>query len=838
VAISIAAGMTMAPDALGVVRQWNNLSGGSAGTGANWTPSAIPGAGDVLNFNLSSTYSVSFPASVPASAQQNFNGGQVTLNMSRPHTVSGQFVVGLAAGSLPFVTFAGGDFTAQGIVAIGGNATGGGSLTVTSAFSIFRVVGAATPLAVGNTGAGFLNVRAGAYVRADGPVSVARLAGSQGTLTVEGSVGTVRSILETIDPVAGDITIAAAGPGTLTIRDSGHVELGSDLFVAPNAGFVGNATLAGDGSFGSSIFADGDIHVGHNTTAAAAGNATLDMADLSLVQTNSSMFVGDPNGGTGVLRLRQVTVAGSPLVEVGSLFVAGNGTLDIRSGRVSVIGGRFVHLHAPLIVNAASALFPAGMRLDEGADGFLADMTIGDSTAGFLVVKDLANAQAGTTTIARLSGSTGELVVDNGTYDFRGHAMSVGVRGNGTVLVDRSGLVEGDDLAISPLAGSVGLMRVERSAEVLLSGDLTMGGLGNVGTPTLSVSIARVALDGVLRANSNASVIELDGGVLQAAGLELNGTATLRGRGVVASPILVKSASAVIAPGVGEMEFAGPVTFGPGVTTHSILGGEVRFQPGGSYTGAGQIAARVTQHAGSFIAATGSLALGTLAAGHADLFGLVITGPHAVTLRGVEPHNVRDVSMNTGSLVSTRDIIAAGNISGVGIVSAPLLSCEDEGAAMTPNGTLTVQGAYKQATIGGAPGGTLDITVASAAGFDKLVVTGAATLGGTLRVSLAEGASLPVGSVLTIATMASRSGVFQVLDAPGFLVRYFPTRVDVEYIGCPADFNNDGVSDFFDYLDFAAAFDADDPAADFNGDDTVDFFDYLDFVAEFDVGCG
>jgi hypothetical protein len=57
--------------------------------------------------------------------------------------------------------------------------------------------------------------------------------------------------------------------------------------------------------------------------------------------------------------------------------------------------------------------------------------------------------------------------------------------------------------------------------------------------------------------------------------------------------------------------------------------------------------------------------------------------------------------------------------------------------------------------------------------------------------------------------------------------------------GCPcrADFNNDGTSDFFDYLDFAAAFAAEDAAADFNGDSVVDFFDYLDFVAAFDEGC-
>jgi probable HAF family extracellular repeat protein len=59
-------------------------------------------------------------------------------------------------------------------------------------------------------------------------------------------------------------------------------------------------------------------------------------------------------------------------------------------------------------------------------------------------------------------------------------------------------------------------------------------------------------------------------------------------------------------------------------------------------------------------------------------------------------------------------------------------------------------------------------------------------------------------------------------------------RVEFEFEGCPADFNGDDQVDFFDYLDFVAAFDAESPSADFNGDNQVDFFDYLDFASAFD----
>jgi hypothetical protein len=54
---------------------------------------------------------------------------------------------------------------------------------------------------------------------------------------------------------------------------------------------------------------------------------------------------------------------------------------------------------------------------------------------------------------------------------------------------------------------------------------------------------------------------------------------------------------------------------------------------------------------------------------------------------------------------------------------------------------------------------------------------------------------------------------------------------------CRADFNYDGTVDFFDYLDFVQAFDAQSMEADFNFDGALDFFDYLDFAQAFDAGC-
>ena len=57
------------------------------------------------------------------------------------------------------------------------------------------------------------------------------------------------------------------------------------------------------------------------------------------------------------------------------------------------------------------------------------------------------------------------------------------------------------------------------------------------------------------------------------------------------------------------------------------------------------------------------------------------------------------------------------------------------------------------------------------------------------------------------------------------------------YISCAADFNADGVADFFDYLDFVDAFSQQVWNADVNRDGSIDFFDYLDFVDTLSRGC-
>ncbi len=58
---------------------------------------------------------------------------------------------------------------------------------------------------------------------------------------------------------------------------------------------------------------------------------------------------------------------------------------------------------------------------------------------------------------------------------------------------------------------------------------------------------------------------------------------------------------------------------------------------------------------------------------------------------------------------------------------------------------------------------------------------------------------------------------------------------------CPADFNDDGFLDFFDFDDFVVCFEGGacppGKSGDYNGDGFADFFDYDDFVVDFETGC-
>ncbi len=134
------------------------------------------------------------------------------------------------------------------------------------------------------------------------------------------------------------------------------------------------------------------------------------------------------------------------------------------------------------------------------------------------------------------------------------------------------------------------------------------------------------------------------------------------------------------------------------------------------------------------------------------------------------------------------------------------------------------------------PGGSVPFTFAYDAPNNTAVLTATSPLaGGSYTVTVRD-------TITTVASGQRIDGEMTSPSAPGSLPSGDGLALgDAVYTfsvqGCASDFNGDTTTDFFDYLDFVAAFSGNAPEADFNGDASIDFFDYLDFVAAFSAGC-
>ncbi|MEK9136774.1 MAG: Ig-like domain-containing protein, partial [Bacteroidota bacterium] len=107
--------------------------------------------------------------------------------------------------------------------------------------------------------------------------------------------------------------------------------------------------------------------------------------------------------------------------------------------------------------------------------------------------------------------------------------------------------------------------------------------------------------------------------------------------------------------------------------------------------------------------------------------------------------------------------IQGGILTGVGTVTANVLNAGRVSVGLSP-GTLAISGSYSQTSTG-----VLDIEIGglSAGLFDKLTISGSATLAGTLNITLINGFVPSAGDSLQVMTFGSRSGFFTTINGLG-----------------------------------------------------------------------
>jgi len=179
-----------------------------------------------------------------------------------------------------------------------------------------------------------------------------------------------------------------------------------------------------------------------------------------------------------------------------------------------------------------------------------------------------------------------------------------------------------------------------------------------------------------------------------------------------------------------------------------------------------------------------------------------------------------------------------------------------EGGFVSPDGELTISGNYDAApdpNFGPPAFSILTIDIAGPTpgnGFDRVVVGGTATLGGTLEVRVDPNYVPAPGDSFEIMTAANVAGAFTTvtgvhLPGGGTLVvdTSDPTRVVLRVQGppCPADLDGDGTVGLADLSILLANFGTSGAAptdGDLDGDRDVDLADLSGLLNVFGTSCG
>lgn len=404
-------------------------------------------------------------------------------------------------------------------------------------------------------------------------------------------------------------------------------------------------------------------------------------------------------------------------------------TLDLQGNAFTLTGGSSSVDDPGLIVGELPTQ-PAALILKNSSGGSPADFTTS--------AMSLADQ---TTTAPRLNSI---VVQDRATRLVVNGAAFIGRRGNEGRLTVQSGgdAVLGGTLSVADQLGSVGKVEVTGAGSTVLYGGInTSAGIGVNGAATLDVS------SGGLLASA-ASVDILTVGTLTGATVN----ATISGAGSTWSTDQKYA----------FFGYAGDVVFG--ITNAGQL---LTTTSGDVYVSrfAESLSTLTLRDAGSRwreatspirIGPAGTIDIGPGAA--VECPSLIVTGGGLLTgtgeVRGLTGGAV--IPINNGGTISPRSTSG-----GVGV--------------LTLNADLTMSASRDGVTTAGTI--AADLAGTTPAEYDRIDLTGSATLSGALRVRLTSGFDPPVGSRFTVLTAANGiSGRFDVAYFPGLAGRFF--RID------------------------------------------------------------
>jgi len=733
--------------------------------------------------------------------------GEGTLEVSGGTVSSANTFVGDGAAGIGTVTVSSGELTATTGLAVGRGGTGELTLsggTVSSENSYLGVFvgssGTATVtdgtwtntqgLTVGYFGEGTLEISGGTVSATNGVLGLT--VGGTGEATVSG--GTWTNSAATI--------VGESGTGTLTI--SGGTVSDTDGYLGLNAGATGTATVSAgswtntgglnvglsgtgtltisggsvstqNGVLGFSATGSGTATVSGGTwTNSAAtivgqsGSGTLNMSGGTISDTTG--YLGLFAGSTGTATLTGGTWESSSALVIGSLgtgtvTVAGISTLDVGAGAGTITLAQSAGSQGSLIIGQGAAPGAVNAAAVQGGSG-LASLTFNHNSGAYFFNPSISGnvkvqqTGSGTTVFTQDKTYSGNTVIQNGTLAARNLV-------NSTVQLTPNG-------RFSP--GNIGIVATSHVGGLTLDGgtlvfDLSAGGLSDQILSASAVSLnAPISFFFNDAGYTPGSLYTLIGNVSPGFDLGLlsysSNISGLAGAFRLVGDSLVfgipesghldnqagtpTGSSFLVVPGsftgpAGASNTVGGLTFTPIGTL--VLNGPLAVSEGlfDVPTGAGTILGNAPLSTPGNFLKTGQ--------GLLNLLVDVIVGGDATVTQG-------GLSVNRNFTVNNLIVQMNAYLQGGGVISGDVFNSGVVSPGNSP-GTLTIDGDFTQTASG-----ALDIEIASASLLDQLIISGNASLAGTLNVIPYGGLQLQYGQQFQFLQAGSISGSFDSIVTP------------------------------------------------------------------------
>ncbi len=576
--------------------------------------------------------------------------------------------------------------------------------------------------------------------------------------------GSVSLLATSPHTIAGVLQIATTNLDVAALEVVGALAAGSTSQLGAVAGSTGSLVVRGAGSQFQVTGAGQDLRVG------SRGVGDLQALDGAAVKVTDDVFIGDDAGSDGGITVSGVADTVASLLQTtgvtGDLFVGEQG-----SGRLSILAGGRAQARSAIYVGYLSGAFGT---LEAGSGGPVSRVTsdgnlyIGANLTTAAAGDGIASAGAGGEfrCAARLQvgdahGGSGSLLVQGGTVHTQTLAVipgsgSLALTG-GTLRVDGGTLDLPDPLVLGASVGSGrGALELIRGAVGTVAGPLTLVGTAADTAALVLASGAHLTVGGALVATDGVAAIDAD----SSATLSVQGPLFL---GAEAAATVTNEATLAL---TDSLELRGRLRLDGG----TLVASRMRFAAAGRLEARGVLAVPIAgDSAGTTIAALADLDLGVAAdpAGYA-FAGTLEVGAHHVRLLAAADIALGDSTRLEGGTLEVADTLsnpAAAVLAGRGTLVA---------AHFENDGVLDVgeDAASDLFLAGGGDLGTtsellLDVAGALGGEFDRVVVAGALTCGGKLRLRIAPGLNLPAGAELPLLTAGTRTGVFESLVLEG-----------------------------------------------------------------------